>query len=205
MLAMLLPWVVVLLASRVVHADFHFLNCVSTGPSANPIPTNPTIAVPTSDMASCTGILGERMVLLENLTQPIDKASVSSFNNFCDTGRLDVYPRSSDLLAIFYSGGDGTLQGQCSPSPAKNYSCSSQALSLDCSDSWTCFSGICETPREDSVTTHSPVASSASIGSSATVPVSSVSFPGTQQTPSGAENASVNPGVGVALLNCPSS
>ncbi|KAJ7134273.1 hypothetical protein C8R44DRAFT_421159 [Mycena epipterygia] len=199
MRGMLVPWVVVLLASRVVHADFHFLNCVSTGPSGNPIPTNPTIVVPASDMGSCTGILGERMVVLENLTQPISIALTSfGFNNLCDAGELNVYIRSSDLLAIYYAIGYGALEGQCSPSPAYNYSCSSQALSLDCSDSWTCFSGICETAREGSVTTQSLVTSSASIGSSATltVPASSASVPATQQTPSDAENSSAKLGGG---------
>ncbi|KAJ7745953.1 hypothetical protein B0H14DRAFT_3514412 [Mycena olivaceomarginata] len=70
MLAMLVPWAFVFLANA-VYADFHFLSCVSSGPSANPFSPSPAIAVPTSDLASCSGILGERMLVVENLTQPI--------------------------------------------------------------------------------------------------------------------------------------
>ncbi|KAJ6536577.1 hypothetical protein DFH09DRAFT_1178883 [Mycena vulgaris] len=173
---MFLAWSVVLLASRGAYADFHFLNCVSSGPSVNPIPTNPTIAVPTSDMANCAGILGERMVILENLTQPVGTASVFSIVNFCDARRLDVYLASSDLLGIFISGGDGTLIGECSPSPAKSYSCISPNLSLNCSDS------------AGSVTTQLPIP----IGtSSVSVTPSTSSKPnsGTELTPSGADNS----------------
>lgn len=60
-------------------------------------------------MTSCSGILGERMVILENLTQPVGTAGKFSINNFCDATRLDVYLASSDLLSVYYSGGDGTL------------------------------------------------------------------------------------------------
>jgi hypothetical protein len=63
----------------------------------------------TSDMANCAGILGPRMVILQNLTQPVGKGSVFSIDNFCDARRLDVYTSSSDLLGFFNSGGDGTL------------------------------------------------------------------------------------------------
>ncbi|KAJ7465240.1 hypothetical protein FB451DRAFT_1263012 [Mycena latifolia] len=187
MLAMPVPWIIVLLASRVAYADFHFLSCVSSGGSATL--SNPTIAVPASSLGSCDGILGPTTVTLQNLTQPVGKASVFSIDNFCDARRLDVYLASSDLLGIFVSGGDGTLIGECSPSPPRNFSCSSQSLSLDCSDSWTCFSGICEAPREDSVTTQSPSSSSPLPSSSVSVAPSGSSTTAPASSTSGADNS----------------
>ncbi|KAJ6584631.1 hypothetical protein B0H19DRAFT_391335 [Mycena capillaripes] len=223
MLAMFVLWAVVFLANA-VYADFHFLSCVASGPSPNTIVSNPTIAVPTSDLASCDGILGERMLIVQNLTQPVGQASVFSMNNFCQARRLDIRLASSDLLGIFFSGGDGTLLGECSPSPATKFSCSSPNLSLDCTDSWTCFSGICEAPRAGSVTTPLPVSSSASATSSVSPtlvppPPSNTSVPDIHSSPSGVgsssakiENGKSSPktsiivGVvlGVISLSCPS-
>ncbi|KAJ7599253.1 hypothetical protein C8J56DRAFT_185505 [Mycena floridula] len=155
MLVMFVPWMLIIFMSRLSYADFHVLNCVSSGApgSTTGIPTNPTITVPTSNMSSCAGVLGDRMSIVQGLTEPVGKASVFSIDNFCDARRLDVYLTSPDLMGIFYSGGDGTLIGACSPSPARNYSCTSQAVgTLDCTDAWTCFTGICEAPREGSTT-----------------------------------------------------
>ncbi|KAJ7695798.1 hypothetical protein B0H17DRAFT_427375 [Mycena rosella] len=207
----------VLLASRVAHADFHFLSYKSSGVSATPIPTNPTLAVPTSDMAGCDGILGPQMVTLQNLTQPVGTASVFNINDFCGASRLDVYLRSSDLLAVYIAGGDGTQLGvliecipslksvsadwACSPSSPKTFNCSEGGLQLDCTDSWTCFSGICEAPREGSATTPSPVSatssgSSLSSGSSPSSKASSSSpsTSSTQRTPSAADNSPAQAG-----------
>ncbi|KAJ7793582.1 hypothetical protein B0H14DRAFT_2622690 [Mycena olivaceomarginata] len=107
-LAMLVPWAFVFLANT-VYADFHFLSCFSSGPSANPSSPSLAIAVPTSDLVSCSGILGERMLVVQNLTQPIGQASVFSMDNFCEARRIDIRLASSDLLDIFNSGGDGTV------------------------------------------------------------------------------------------------
>ncbi|KAJ7037803.1 hypothetical protein C8F04DRAFT_396784 [Mycena alexandri] len=195
-LAMFVPTFLVLLASA-VSADFHFLSCASTGPFANAIPTNPTIAVPTSDLANCAGILGPSMVVLQNLTQPISQTGKFSIDNFCKAPRLDVYLESSDALQMYYSGGDGTLIGACTSSvlagdgvPAR-FSCSSETLSLNCTDrfalectpecrltvqppSYFCFSGICETPRAGSTTVAlTPPASRSASG----VPSASISVP----------------------------
>ncbi|KAJ7070115.1 hypothetical protein C8F01DRAFT_1115331 [Mycena amicta] len=143
-----------------VNADFHFLACRTVETSMGSVPANPTIVVPASDMSGCSGILGGRMVILDNLTQEIDQ-SAFSFNGFCDTHRLDVYP-VSQLLQVYYDNGVGGsgLQGTCSPTNVvhtpQNFSCVSDTLSLDCTDSWMCFSGICETIREDSTTTPFP-------------------------------------------------
>jgi len=186
MLAMFIPWIVVLLA-RATYADFHFLSCASSGPSSSALPSALAIAVPTSDMTGCNGILGERMIIIQNLTQPVGQASVFSMENFCEANRLDVRLASSDLLGIFFSGGDGTLLGECSPSPPKKFNCSSPSLSLDCTDSWTCFSGICEAPREGSLTTQSPVPSSVTSsagGSQTPVSPTNTSVPDIQTSPS---------------------
>ncbi|KAJ7808896.1 hypothetical protein B0H14DRAFT_1508547 [Mycena olivaceomarginata] len=87
-------------------------------------------------------------------------------NNFCGARRLDIRLASSDLLDIFTSGGDGTVKlGECSPSRPRNFSCSSASLSLTCTDSWTCFSGICEAPREGSTTTRALIPSTVSASS----------------------------------------
>ncbi|KAJ6536608.1 hypothetical protein DFH09DRAFT_1324644 [Mycena vulgaris] len=156
--ATLVPWLFTLLGSRVVNADFHFLTCISTGPSATPIPSQPSIVVPANDMENCSGVLGPRMVLLENLTQPVGSAGVVIFSieGLCDAPRLEVWTESSDLLGVYIAGGDGVRRGDCGPSNTQNYSCGSQALSLNCNDSWTCFTGICEAPRADSTSTTLP-------------------------------------------------
>ncbi|KAF8208569.1 hypothetical protein K438DRAFT_277405 [Mycena galopus ATCC 62051] len=124
------------------------------------------------------------MMIVQNLTQPIGEASVFSMDNFCNSPRLDIRLASSDLMGIFQSGGDGTLLGECSPSELnqpKNFSCTSTSLSLNCTEIWTCFSGICEAPREDSVTTPitPTVPSSASLSQTA-VPPSNTSAPDIQ-------------------------
>ncbi|KAJ6536602.1 hypothetical protein DFH09DRAFT_1401741 [Mycena vulgaris] len=164
MLAIIVIWLFTLLASRVVRADFHFLNCVSTGPSKIGIPSNPTIVVPASDMADCSGVLGPRMVLLQNLTQPVGSTGldVFSIDGLCGAPRLDVWVQSPDreLLGVYVDNGDGVRKGNCGPSNVQNYTCTSQDLSLSCTDSWTCFTGICEVPRVGSVT--SAVGASAS-------------------------------------------
>ncbi|KAJ7719938.1 hypothetical protein B0H16DRAFT_1605542 [Mycena metata] len=172
---MLVPTFLVLFASA-VSADFHFLSCTSIGPSANAIPTNPTIAVPTSDLGTCAGMLGPNMVVLQNLTGPINQAGKFSIDNFCGAPRLDVYVKSSDALQMYYSGGDGTLIGACTSStlegngvPAQ-FSCNSETLSLNCTDSYFCFSGVCETPRADSTTVAlTPLASSSAPSSASAV------------------------------------
>ncbi|KAJ7695796.1 hypothetical protein B0H17DRAFT_427285 [Mycena rosella] len=140
-------------------------------------------------MAGCAGILGPQMVTLQNLTQPVGTASVFSINDFCGASRLDVYLRSSDLLAVFISGGDGTQIGACSPSSPKTLNCSEGGLQLDCTDSWTCFSGRCEAPREGSITTPSPVSATSSRFSS-----SSPSTSSTQRTSSAADNSPAQAG-----------
>ncbi|KAJ7070112.1 hypothetical protein C8F01DRAFT_1115310 [Mycena amicta] len=178
---MLVSSFLILLILRIpgVDADFHFLTCRTLQSSTTSIPANPSIVVPASDMSSCSGILGSRMVVLENLTQEIGQQSVFSFNGFCDTQRLDVYTASSDLLGFYYSGGSGGfgLQGSCSPAriagTPQNFSCVSDNLSLDCTDSWTCFSGICEAAREGSATTPFPKQPTTS-GSPTNSPVSTV-------------------------------
>ncbi|KAJ7175297.1 hypothetical protein C8R46DRAFT_1078473 [Mycena filopes] len=187
---MLVFCTVVGLFASIVSADFHFLSCASTGPSGAAVQTNPTtqIAVPTSDLAtrSCTGILGPRMVEL-NLTQPVGQATGKfSIDNFCEARRLDVYSASSDLLGMFYSGGDGTLIGECGPSSSANFSCSSGDLSLTCTDSWICFSGICETSRGGSTTEpFTPPASTDTSGvAPATVPSPPTQAPPTQSSSS---------------------
>ncbi|KAJ7465242.1 hypothetical protein FB451DRAFT_1179403 [Mycena latifolia] len=114
-------------------SHFHFLNCISTGPSAITIPSHPSIVVPANDMTDCTSILGAGTVLLQNLTQPVGTGGVFSIEGLWNSKRLDVWPQSpgTDLLGVYYSGG-GTAY------------------------SWTCFTGICESPREDTVTTQWP-------------------------------------------------
>ncbi|KAJ7070116.1 hypothetical protein C8F01DRAFT_544397 [Mycena amicta] len=157
---MLVPTFFVFLILRLqgVDADFHFLSC-RTVKSSMSIPANPAIAVPASDMSSCSGILGSRMVIVETLTQEIGQQSVFGFDGFCDTQQLNVYTRSSELLEFYYNGGVGGsgLQGTCAPTyvseTPQNLSCVSADLSLNCTDSWTCFSGVCETVRNDSTTT----------------------------------------------------
>ncbi|KAJ7164753.1 hypothetical protein C8R43DRAFT_946541 [Mycena crocata] len=182
----LVLWTVLLFATRAVDADFHILNCVSTGSSANSISTNLTIVVPATDLGSCPGILGHRAVTLEDLTQPVGTIGKFSINNFCGSRRLDVY-LASDLMGIFFSGGDGTLNlGQCSPSPGKY---SSQALSLDCSDA-----------EGNVITAQLPISFSPSVWPA--VPnSSSASVTGTQPSPT--SNLSV--GNGGMSQNHPSS
>ncbi|KAF7297609.1 Serine/threonine-protein phosphatase [Mycena kentingensis (nom. inval.)] len=144
---------------RVVSADFHFLTCRNATSASGDIPDNPTIVVPRSDL-SCAGILGNRMVVLKNLSQPVGTEAVISIDRFCDTKRLDVYTSSQNLLGLFYSGGGGGsgLQGACfaNGSGGQNFSCSSPVLSLDCTDTWMCFTGICEVARANVATTPFP-------------------------------------------------
>ncbi|KAJ6536598.1 hypothetical protein DFH09DRAFT_1283794 [Mycena vulgaris] len=156
--AIIVPWLFALLASRAVRADFHLLDCVSTGPSRISIPSNPTIVVPASDMANCSGILGPRMVLLQNLTTPVASVPFNtsfSIPGLCDAPLLDVWTQTPDhdLLSVFIQATDGVRKGDCGTNlNPQNYSCSAQDLSLNCSDTWTCFTAICEAPRAGSVT-----------------------------------------------------
>ncbi|KAF7365502.1 hypothetical protein MVEN_00423200 [Mycena venus] len=182
---MLVLWAFVILLPRISRADFHFLNCISSGHSANPIPSNPTIAVPTSNLTGCPGILGDRMVLLQDLTQPVGQAGKFSIDNFCEAKRLDVYLLSSNSLTsltIYYSGGDGTqvrflLQlpelavseagvgrsGGAAPARAET------SVAVRRASRWTVpiagHAFLEYASREGSVTTQSPVTASASASS----------------------------------------
>ncbi|KAJ6490148.1 hypothetical protein DFH09DRAFT_1454434 [Mycena vulgaris] len=184
-------WLFALLTSRAVRADFHLLDCVSTGPSRIGIPSNPTIVVPASDMADCSGILGPRMVLLQNLTTPVASMPFNTFFSIpglCGAPLLDVWMQTPDhsLLSVFIHAADGVRKGDCGTNLSpQNHSCSAQDLSLNCTDTWTCFTAICEAPRAGSVTsvvsasslsappfTPSPSGTSAGTTPSAPVPVS---------------------------------